>query len=216
MTGDLVGANEPVLSMCGIRCMWGRMRPAAVVLMLVLCSACERADPDVEPAASDGVVATAPAPTPGGAERVPPREPRHFDPGTLSIGDTVLGLRVVRLDVARVFEDSVWSGSVQFAGEITLTGTYEQHFDYPEVDAVCFQITDSESINRIPEFAPDPWTSPNQRTWFCFTNAGEVRVALGSGTEPRTATVVVDDYTNQRIFSDAFDTARLVRVVRNP
>lgn len=183
------------------------------MLALVLCMACGRADHDVEPDTSVSADTMSSARTPGGAERVPSREPRHFDAGTLSVGDTVLGLRVVRVDVARVFEDSVWSGSVQFSGEIRLTGMYERHFDYPEVDAVCFRVVDPQSINRIPDFAPDAWTSPNQRTWFCFTNPAEARAALGNGAEPRAATIVVDDYTNHRIFSDVFDTARLVRVV---
>lgn len=192
-----------------------RLAPAAVTFTLVLCAACERSDHDVERDAAIAEDTASPKLTPGGAERVPRREARHFDAGALSVGDTVLGLRVVRMDVARVFEDSVWSGSVQFAGEITLTGTYERHFDYPEVDAVCFWIADLQSINRLPDFAPDAWTSSNQRTWFCFTNPVQARAALGSGVEPRTATIVVDDYTNHRIFSDVFDTARLVRVLQS-
>jgi hypothetical protein len=152
--------------------------------------------------------------TPGGAVTVPPAGARHFDPGRLAVGDTFLGLRVVERDVRRVFDEAVWSGRVRFAGEITVSGVYHRHFDYPEPAELCFRVDDEAEKNRIPAFAPDEWTSPNEVTWFCFTNGGAARRLLGPGDVPRRATIVIDDYTVLREFSDVYDTARLVRLVR--
>jgi hypothetical protein len=176
-------------------------------------AACSPGADDRGPSGADTAQDAGEPLTPGGAQRVPNRESHHFDPGAVEAGDTVLGLRVVRKDVRRVFEEAVWSGTVQFAGEITLTGHARRHFDYPEVDALCFWITDPESIQRIPDFAPDEWTSLNRQTWFCFANQEQARAQLGFGAAPQPATIVVDDYAKHRIFSDVFDTARLVRVL---
>jgi hypothetical protein len=79
----------------------------------------------------------APPLTPGGAVTVPRAEAHHFDTGALAVGDTFLGLRVVRSDVRRVFEDSVWIGNVAFDGPIEVAGVFQQHFDYPEIDQLC-------------------------------------------------------------------------------
>jgi hypothetical protein len=151
--------------------------------------------------------------TPGGATEVPPAGPQHFDPGSLAVGDVVLGVRVVDLDVRRVFEDSVWAGYVRFAGELALTGVFQQHFDYPEPAELCLHVDNAASVRRVPAFAPDTWTAPNRKSWFCFTNNDAVRERLGTGEPPLRATIIVDDYTARREFSDVFDTARLVDVV---
>jgi hypothetical protein len=150
--------------------------------------------------------------TPGGARTVPPWEERHFDPATLRVGDRFHDLVVVDREVRRVFEDSVWAGHYRFAGEITVRGTFERHFDWPEPAALCFWITEPDQVQRIPDFAPDTWTAPDARTWFCFSNPALAEELLGPGDAPREATIVVDDYLSVREFSDVFDTARLVRV----
>jgi hypothetical protein len=110
-----------------------------------------------------------------------------------------------------VFEDSVWVGRVRFAGEITLSGVYQRHFDWPEPEAFCFHVDDT-AVAAVPAFAPDSWTSPARKVWFCFTNPDGALALLGDGDPPRSATIVVDDYEVLREFSDVFDTARLVRV----
>lgn len=136
----------------------------------------------------------------------------YFDPGAVAVGDTVAGLRVAALDVQRVFEDSVWTGNVRFAGEIELTGVYQGHFDYPEPADACFH-PDSASAARIPRFAPDAWTSAHGKTWFCFDDAVSAERALGDPRASRWASIVVDDYRLHRAFTDAYDVARLVRVI---
>ena len=155
----------------------------------------------------------APQPPPA----TPPQETQspaanYFDPGAVAVGDTVAGLRISALDVQRVFEDSVWAGTVRFAGEIELTGVYQGHFDYPEPAEACFH-PDSASAARIPRFEPDAWTSANGKTWFCFDDAASAERALGDPRAYRWASIVVDDYRLHRAFTDAYDVARLVRVV---
>ena len=139
--------------------------------------------------------------------------PNVFDPGAVAVGDTIAGLRITALDVHRVFEDSVWSGTVDFSGPVELEGVYLRHFDYPEPKLLCFHVA-GESIDRVPRFVPDNWTSPNGKTWFCFTNQERALELLGDAATPREATVVVDKYRLVRQFTDAFATAELVSVKR--
>jgi hypothetical protein len=92
-------------------------------------------------------------------------------------------------------------GRVRFAGEITVAGAYQRHFDWPEPDALCFHVRD-DAAGAIPDFAPDAWTSPNMKVWFCFMNADLAQALLGSGETPADATVVVDDYQVVGEFSE--------------
>lgn len=168
-------------------------------LLLGLLAAC--ADRN-EPPSSTRPPAAASAASPG----------NYFDAGTIAVGDTILGLRIDSLDVQRVFEDSVWSGDVRFQGEIEVSGIYQAHFDYPEVNALCFHL-DSLSALRIPEFAPDRWSSPNGKPWFCFSNEQHARDLLGPPDSTRWARIVIDQYHQTRHFTDAVDAATLVRVL---
>ena len=188
-------------------------RIVTCLAILLLCTACaDSRDSDAGRDETAADTSTAPR-TPGGELRIPDRESYHFDPGAVQVGDSVLGLKIREKDVHRVFDDSVWSGIVRFAGELELTGVYQPHFDYPEPAELCFQVTDSASVRRIPQFAPDAWSSAGMKRWFCFTNPEQARAALGPPEQPRKATVVVDDFTVVRQFTDAYSTARLVRVV---
>ena len=135
-----------------------------------------------------------------------------FDPARIQQGDTFLGLRVAAKEV-HLLPDTVWSGEVRFSGELQLSGVYQPHFDYPEPSALCFHVTDSASIARLPRFAPDKETVPGGKHWFCFTNPDSARALLGAPPTPREATVVVDDYIVRRYFTDAYDSAHLLRVV---
>jgi hypothetical protein len=50
--------------------------------------------------------------------------------------------------------------------------------------------------------------------WFCFVNKDAAIRQLGAlGTETR-ATIIVSDYTTNIAETDAYDTAKLVRVVK--
>lgn len=138
-----------------------------------------------------------------------PEASNRFDPASIQPGDQVLGLTVTRQELshAPAMGDSVYVGSVEFSGELTLSSSYRAHPDYPEVQALCFDV-DETSAARVPRMRGD-----ERRVWFYFDNQEEAIRALGSpGTEGR-ATIVIDDYRTVRQFTDVFDTARLVRVV---
>lgn len=138
-----------------------------------------------------------------------PGATNRFDPTGIQVGDRVLGLTVTRQDLshAPAMGDSVYVGSVEFSGELTVSGSYRSHPDYPEVQALCFDV-DGASAVRVPRMRGD-----ERRVWFCFTNQQEAVRALGSAHSEGRATIVIDEYRTVRQFTDVFDTARLVRVV---
>ena len=184
----------------------GKTGPPVFALLLSCASAaCDR---PAQPA-NDAAPASPPvSPAPSSVDSTA----RYFDPGALQIGDTVLGMRVRSLAVNRAFNDSLWVGTVVFQGAVEVSGVYQAHFDYPEVQSLCFH-ADSISSLHLPEFAHDSMSSPNAKPWFCFTNPDSARHWLGSPDTARHATIVIDDFTQHRYFTDAFDTARLVRVL---
>ncbi|CAN5183837.1 hypothetical protein BH20GEM2_BH20GEM2_08590 [soil metagenome] len=138
-----------------------------------------------------------------------PEASNRFDPAGIQVGDRILGLTVTRQDLshAPAMGDSVYVGSVEFSGELTLSGSYRAHPDYPEVQALCFDV-DEASAARVPRMRGD-----ERRVWFCFDNQEEAVRALGSPGTAGRATIVIDDYRTVRQFTDAFDTATLLRVV---
>ena len=135
------------------------MKHGAWLFVGALIAGCSDAPPN--PGVSPDTLAVATSP----ADSINMNEPNLFDPGAIEIGDTVAGLVVVRKELNKVFEDSVWAGDVYFKGEIELSGVYQPHFDYPEVQALCFH-TDSATAMRIPMSKPDSWSSANEKPWF--------------------------------------------------
>jgi hypothetical protein len=174
-----------------------------LIVAACLLAACEKVSdqPAPEPAA---VPAAPAAETP---RRAAP--PTQFDARTVRVGDTIGGLRVAEVNVQPVATSGAGvAGSVRFSGEAELKGSYRRHFDYPEVKAPCFWL-DVESWAKLPRAQGD-----TRLLWFCFENDAEAVKQLGEiGTEVA-ATIVVDNYTTNITQSDAWDTARLVRVVR--
>jgi len=157
------------------------------------------------------------APEEAGAQSPPPAEQggNWFGPEDTRVGDTVAGLKVVRL------EHTVWdpssggfSATVAFSGEVTVSGTYV-HYP-PEHDffggQICFDQVDAATAARLPRLRGD-----QRRLLFCFENAKEARQALAPAGIGE-ATVVIDGYTINFRPTDVWNTARLVRVeaVRNP
>lgn len=175
----------------------------ATALLTALLAACGGDAPE---GAGAPVLADPPA-----AEAPPPLT---FDPGVVVPGDTVGGLVVAAKDVQRVFDDSVWAGSVDFEGELILQGVYQPHPDWPAATALCFHVTDPASIARIPAFVPDGWTGADGKAWFCFENAEPALALLGPPQPPRELVVAVDDYRLWRVFSDGYSTARLVDLLQ--
>ena len=134
--------------------------------------------------------------------------PNRFDPSRLRPGDRFMGLEVVSRDVSPYLEDTSFVGVVRFRGEVALQGTLRPH---PEQQAgaqpfPCFY-PDSLSALRLPRFPKDA-----RIVWFCFTNQADAERIIGDVTIPREASVIIDDHQTVRMFTDAYDTARLVRV----
>jgi hypothetical protein len=131
-------------------------------------------------------------------------DPRQVRPGRTTIG----GMTVAAVDVKPADSDVGVAGSVRFSGQAEVEGSYRAHFDYPEVKEPCFWV-DINSWGKLPRAHGD-----ERIVWFCFENEDEAIRQLGAlGTQAR-ATIVIDNYTTNLSQSDAWDTARLVRVVR--
>ena len=171
-----------------------------LVLALLACSSGEKADQPAS-ARADTPAPAAPA----------PRAANEFDPAALRVGDTLMGLRVERADVRRAAAiDSSYVGDVRFAGEVTVSGRPRAHHDFPEVRTLCFDV-DSTSAARLPR-----WPGDRRRVWFCFDNQEAAVRALGparADTAVAPVTIAIDRYQTVRHFTDAYDTATLLRLV---
>ncbi len=175
----------------------------ALALLLAACG------PDAPPPESSE--SPDPAAAPGAA---PPVSTENvFDAGTLEVGDTVVGLTVVSKDVERVFEDSVWVGDFEFAGDLVVQGVYQPHPDWPSVTVPCFHVNDPASAARVPRFELDDRTTQTMKTWFCFTNPDVAVEMMGPPEQPRAMVIAVDRYHVTRHFSDVFDTAELMELI---
>ena len=129
-----------------------------------------------------------------------------FDPLRIRVGDTVAGLAVTRVDVARAAVDSTAVGSVAFRGALQLDGRTIPHFDPDARDASCFE-ADSASAASMPR-----WSGDTRRAWFCMSNAADAARALGGGERP--VRIVVDELVIHRGHSDQVNEARFVRAIR--
>ena len=132
-----------------------------------------------------------------------------FDPAAVKVGDTIGGLRVSKADISLAAGDMGYVGDVQFDGQVTISGERMTHPDYPDVKTICMRI-DSASVARLPRFPED-----QRRSWLCFENQEDAVRQLGAAGTRGTMTVVIDRYQTVRHFTDAYDTAVLVRVVED-
>lgn len=123
----------------------------------------------------------------------------------LAPGDTVLGLRV---DAVAVRPDPVdgfgWMGKVDYSGEVTLTGEYRPHFDFPEVREICFFADDSSAV-RLPRFPNDV-----RHPWFCFSNQAEAGRMLGEPATRGRARIRIDRFSYHYRHTDVYNLGRLV------
>lgn len=142
----------------------------------------------------------------GAIPGAPSADSNLFDPGRLRVGDRVHGLVVEDLRLQTAY-DSTLVGSVVLGGEVGVRGTRIRHFD-GEVDAVCVEL-DSLSDRRLPR-----WVGDTRRRWFCFSNDSFARRALEGVPIGAAMEFVIRRLQVVRSYSDAFDTAELVRVIR--
>lgn len=174
--------SEPV----GIAC-----RYATVAALLAIAS-CMR-EPEPNPPAQ----ASIPAVLAAGAQAT-------FDPASIRIGQRVGAVTVDTTDVAWSEALSTWVGTVRFRGELPLRGRAIRHFDFPEVQSMCFE-ADSASALSLPR-----WPDDERRPWFCFENDSTAHRILGAADSSRPLDIVVDRFTTVRAFTDAVNSARLV------
>jgi hypothetical protein len=149
------------------------------------------------------------APVDSAAPAMRPPVTLSFDPAAVKVGDTVGGLRVSKADISKATGDMGYVGDVQFDGEITISGERMTHPDFPEVKAICMRM-DSASVARLPRFPED-----QRRSWLCFENQDAAARMVGAAGTRGLLTVVIDRYQTVRHFSDAYDTAVLVRLVED-
>ena len=131
-----------------------------------------------------------------------------FDPQHLRVGATVGGLKVDRMNIQPSPIPTGFSGSIRFAGEVEVAGTYRPHHDYPEVNAACFFV-DEAHWPKLPRARGDA-----RIIWFCFENFQTAIEQLGPLSAESKATIIIDEYTLNMSGSDTVDSAKLIRVVR--
>jgi hypothetical protein len=179
------------------------------IWVLLLCAgACEKATDQRAPAPASRTMTPNSSVRPGDIPRT--RAPFEFDPHAVRVGMTLGELKVSRVDIQPAYSDVPAAGSVAFTGNVELVGSYRPHFDYPEVKEPCFWV-DLQSWRKLPRAQGD-----GREVWFCFENRDEAIRQLGALTKDKEShvTIVVDNYTTHLSQSDAWDTARLVRVVK--
>lgn len=130
--------------------------------------------------------------------------------------DKVGGMEIISIAPFSVAEgdDSatvqVRNVSIKFSGETTLTGTYENGELNPAIGSsglVCMRDLDEASKQRIPNLL---WS--DEMNGFCFSNQDFAKQSFAPAGSTGEATVVVDDYTVNKIPAPVTDVARLVRV----
>ena len=180
-------------------------RSLSLGLAMLTLAACTDAPARGDSTAADGGIG-------GGAPDAPATPSRRgsrllFDPATVKVGDTVGNLRVAHVDVALAAGDMGYVGDVRFDGELTIAGERMNHPDFPDVKEICMSV-DSAHAELLPGFPAD-----ERRRWLCFENRDEAARQLGEAGTRGGLTVVIARYQTVRHFTDAYDTATLVRVV---
>ena len=172
------------------------IRILALFALLALAACGDDASDDARHAAEDSAAAqAAPAPPRG----------HVFDPARVRVGDSIAGMRVDSVAVNRT-PAGYWIGTVRFAGEARIGGTYEPHPD-AEVDALCFFASD-EYRPRLPRFSTD-----ERKPWFCFENQDRARALLHVPPDHGRAEILIEAFTYHFSHTDVVNQARLRRVL---
>lgn len=138
-----------------------------------------------------------------------PRPGIRFDPAKVRNGSRVGTLVLDSIVARQAAADTTYVGTARFRGTIELSGWTMRH---PDPDAyrvvTCFE-ADSSSAARLPR-----WEGDERRAWFCFANRAEAAKALGPPSAGVPATIVIDQFTIHRGFSDEVNSARFIRRIR--
>ncbi|HJQ35933.1 MAG TPA: hypothetical protein VKB93_02230 [Thermoanaerobaculia bacterium] len=120
------------------------------------------------------------------------------------MGETVNGWTVVRSDIRSDPTESGWIGEVDFAGQATLPGTFQKHFD---TDALCFFVDESDR-GALPRFSNDV-----RKPWFCFTNDADVRNVAKEGMH---AHIRIDSFLYRYSHTDVVNGTKFVSLSPSP
>lgn len=191
----------------------------ALAISLLLFAGCQRsgedarAAPVTETTASAVTSTTAGATVPATATMAPGEtstttgpeahpEWTTFDPSKVEAGTKVGAWSVRDVTFRPDPSEQGWTGEVRFSGEVSLSGTFQPHFD-SEVKAACFFV-DLDDAAKLPRFANDV-----RKPWFCFQNEEEARSAAPVGTR---ATIRVSDYHYAYSHTDVVNSVKLLTV----
>jgi hypothetical protein len=140
----------------------------------------------------------------------------------VKVSDKIGDMTIVSVDPFSKFMDPnsnspVSSDNViiKYAGQIQVNGNYTYYKEGEGIlaDIVCMDNLDQASLAKFPIMEVSPG---NERTtWFCFSNDAEAKKQFGPVGRRGKATVVIDEYTNVHYPTEAWDTAKLVKVVEN-
>jgi hypothetical protein len=125
-------------------------------------------------------------------------------------GDQLGALTVTKVSAANpTHEYFDWNARIQFAGEVTLTGTYEDVDTEMFGGMICMTSLDAESQAKMPMLPGD-----KRRYLFCFPDLDHARSLLGSQPgDAGTVTLTIKDYTYLRIETEQTSVATLVEVL---
>ena len=132
----------------------------------------------------------------------------------IKAGDEVAGMEVLSMEpfnekynmgvpVRELSESNV---SIEFGGEVTLTGEYYYANSDMVLDQHCFGSLDEISIKKLPQLSSD-----KRPIWFCFENKEQVERILGG--KDGMATIVIDRYILNIYPSEIFSKARFKDVI---
>lgn len=172
-----------------------RLQLVCKAAVMLTAAACERQQPAEQPRASD---------TASHADARPFRAGIVFDPSTTRPGQRVGTLVLESISATPTVIDSTLVGTARFRGEIELRGQRMAHHD-SDITVPCFE-ADSLSASRLPR-----WRGDERRMWFCFANEAVATRALAGTREGDSLSVVIDDFTIYRQFSDVVNSARFIR-----
>lgn len=142
------------------------------------------------------------------AEAPPARqeETNLFDARKVKAGDLIAGLKVSKVEVHNA-SDPDYDAYVDFAGEITISGTFKHNLDDEFLDHEISFMVDAESAKLLPTLAHD-----QRNVWFMFMNHDEAEKAFGAPGTEGTATVTIKNYEINYAHTEIWNTADLVRV----
>jgi len=109
-----------------------------------------------------------------------------FDPSQQQVGDRFFGLSVTEMKVS-CFNDK-YVGTVNFQGEIEVSGVYEPQAEVAGGIGACFYVV-RQSESKLPRLLGD-----ERNPWFCFRDPEQAREKFGDRDRDFLAKIIIDNY----------------------